>query len=217
MKKLTILIVEDESELREQLVESLEFYADTVYEADNGAMAWDLYKKYNPDIVMTDINMPKLSGLDLAKKIRADNKKTKIIIVSAYTDTTYLLRAVEMNLVTYLVKPIPMGKLRETMLKCISDIEVEDSIMMPNGYRWGKRCDTLYLDDIEIKLTNYEMLFIKCLIKERGDTVTYETLHASIYDIQEYSQDALSSIVKRLRKKTSKNLIISCYKVGYKI
>ena len=217
MKNLTVLIAEDESELREQLVESLEFFADTVYEAEDGVQAWNLYKKYNPDIVMTDINMPKLSGLDLAKKIRADNKKTKIIIVSAYTDTQYLLKAIEMNLVTYLVKPIPIGKLRETMLKCISDIEVEDSIMMSNGYRWCKRCDTLYLDNIEIKLTNYEMLFVKCLMKEQGNTVTYETLHVSIYDIQEYSQDALSSIVKRVRKKTYKDLIVSCYKIGYKI
>jgi len=217
MKKLTILIAEDESELREQLVESLEFYADTVYEADDGAMAWDLYKKYNPDIVMTDINMPKLSGLDLAKKIKADNKKTKIIIVSAYTDTKYLLEAVEINLVTYLVKPIPLGKLRETMLRCISNIEIEDSIMISNGYRWCSRCDTLYLDDIEIKLTNYEMLFVKCLMNNQGDTVTYETLHNSIYDMQEYSQDALSSIAKRVRKKTYKDLIIASYKIGYRI
>ena len=213
----TILIAEDESELREQLVESLEFYTDTVYEAEDGAEAWNIYKKYNPDIVMTDINMPKLSGLDLAKKIRADNSKTSIIIVSAYTDTAYLLRAVEMNLVTYLVKPIPIGKLRETILNCISDIRVENCISLSNGYSWCKKNDLLYLDDVEIKLTNYEMLFVKSLMKERGSTISYEMLHNDIYDMQEYSQDALSSIAKRVRKKTYKDLITSCYKIGYKI
>jgi len=217
MRRPTILIAEDESELREQLAESLEFYADTVYEAEDGVQAWNLYKKYNPDIVMTDINMPKLSGLDLAKKIRADNKRTNIIIVSAYTDTAYLLRAVEMNLVTYLVKPIPMGKLRDTILKCTLDIEIEDCVSLSNGYRWCREEDMLYLDEVEIKLTNYEMLFVKSLMKERGNTISYETLHNNIYDMQEYSQNALSSIAKRVRKKTYKDLIISCYKIGYKI
>jgi len=217
MKKLTILIADDESELREQLVEFLEFYADTVYEAEDGIEAWELYKKYDPDIVMTDINMPRLSGLDLVKKIRTHSDKTKIIILSAYTNTAYLLRAVEMNLVTYLVKPIPMGKLREAILQCMPDIAIDDSIALPNGYRWHKSDSILYEHDREIKLTNYEMLFVRSLINRRGQPVSYETLHNEIYDMQEYSQDALSSIAKRVRKKSYKDLIISCYKMGYKI
>jgi len=79
MKKLKLLYAEDERNIRKDFVIYLEsMYDFTIYEADNGEEALELFKKYTPEIVLTDISMPKMSGLILAKEIRKISKHTKI-------------------------------------------------------------------------------------------------------------------------------------------
>jgi two-component system response regulator VanR len=71
-----------------------------------------LYEKYKPDIIITDIQMPKLNGLEFVKRIRQKDKKTQIIIITAFCDKDYLLKAIELGLVKYLVKPVKKKSLK---------------------------------------------------------------------------------------------------------
>lgn len=217
MKNLSLLIAEDESALREQLVESLGLMIDTVYEAKDGEEAYMHYQRYQPDIIVTDLEMPKLNGLELIAKIRAKDRHTQIIILSAHSDTHYLQKAVELNLTCYLIKPIPTGQLRESIIKAMANIKEQQNVVLADNYCWDSKKKLLYYEDKEVKLSHYELLFIERLIASKSQTVSFEDIHNYIYDMQEYSQDAISSLVKRLRKKTTKNIAVSCYKEGYKI
>jgi YesN/AraC family two-component response regulator len=126
MKNLSILIAEENVFLREELVEYISTFVDDIYQANNGIEAFDMYQKYKPSIILTDINIPLLNGLELTEKIREVDENIEIIIISAYTYTEYLLSAIELDLVSYLAKPIQRNKLEDTLLKSIAKSRPEN-------------------------------------------------------------------------------------------
>lgn len=217
MKNISILIVEDEPELLERLIKYLSIFCDTIYKATNGEEALKIYNKYLPNIILTDINMPKLTGVEFIAKIRQKDKNSQIIILSAHTHTEDFLKIVPLNLVSYLVKPVQMEQLKKTVLKAIDNISKSDKIELNNDYIWDIQTKTLSREDLVIDLTSYENTFLDCLISKVNQQVSYEDIHNHIYDFDEYSQDAIFTIVKRIRKKTKKEFIKSCFKFGYKI
>jgi len=222
MKNLSILVAEDDVMLRKALVDYISIFIDNIYQASNGIEAFTMYEKYKPNIIFTDINMPLLNGLDLIDKIRKIDKNIEIIIISAYTDTEYLLRAVELHLASYLVKPIEADKLKDTLLKSINialskSKSSETIVKLSDNYHWDYKHKQLYLKDKKIKLSNYELLFMECLICSKNSTVSYEAIHRFVYEDKDYSKDSITSLVKRLRHKSSKNIVIASYREGYKI
>ena len=83
-KKYTILYIEDDEGVRTINSRFLNRMFNELYEAKDGQEGYELYKKYHPDIILTDIKMPRLDGISLAKKIREKDKTTKIIINKYY-------------------------------------------------------------------------------------------------------------------------------------
>ena len=217
MNKISILIVEDEPELLKRLSKYLSIFCDTVYEAENGEEALLLYKKYLPNIILTYINMPKLSGIEFVEKIRQTDVHSQIIILSAHAHTEDFLKVIPLNLVSYLIKPVQMNELKNTILKAIKNIPLNEIIKLNNEYTWNKKIKCLLYETKIIDLTSYELAFVDCLILKLNQRVSYEEIHNHIYDYDEYSQDAIFTLVKRIRKKTKKDFIKSCFKFGYKI
>jgi DNA-binding response OmpR family regulator len=217
MENLKILIIEDDIDLRVQLAEYLKLFFKTVYESETAEDGYKIYIEHDIDVLMSDINLPKMNGLDLVKKIRKDDNDIPIIILSAHTDTKYFLQAIELNLITYLIKPIQTDKFRGAILKSISNLTKENLINLKYDYIWNKTDKSISQNDVKLELTSYEKLLIECLLLNPNRCITYDNMHDYIYDIQNFSKDALSSLVKRIRQKTQKEFIISCYKEGYKI
>lgn len=109
--KYRILIAEDELISLEMLSEILkEDY--NVLTAENGKKAFELYKKFNPHIIISDLNMPIMNGIELIKKIRQLDRNSKIIITTCKDDIETLLQATELKLFKYLVKPIDFTALK---------------------------------------------------------------------------------------------------------
>jgi len=217
MDNFSILIADDEPELLDKLTEYVKIFCDTVYTAIDGEEAYEVYKKNQPTLIFADINMPKLNGIELIGKIRETDKKTKIVILSAHTDTDYLLKAVELQIVSYLVKPVKMDELKAIIVKTVSELEEDSKVALNNDYIWVLNRKVLIYDSKQVDLSTYELLLIECLVNTKNQCVTYEELHNYIYDLNEFSKYALNSLVKRIRQKTKKEFITSCYKLGYKI
>lgn len=215
---LSILIVEDDLTLSHQLQEYLEMFFHDIYLAQNGSEGYEKYKTHRPNIIITDINMPLDNGIEMIQKIRAKESETQIIVISAYTKTDYFLELIKYNLVGYLVKPIKSQELENIIVGVIEKLKQKKYLYMSDGFKWDIKDDILLHHDEKINLTNYEVLFIKTLLKNKNRCVTFVDIHYSVYDYEnEYSQYAIQSLVKRLRKKIPQDLIKSCYKEGYKI
>ena len=106
LKKLTILYVEDEEDIKEQFSRFLKRRVKTLYTASNGKEGLALFKKHTPDIIITDIQMPKMSDLAMAKSIREVNSKIPIIAITAFNESDYLLKSIDLGIDKYLFKPI---------------------------------------------------------------------------------------------------------------
>jgi len=92
----------------------------TVYTAENGLIGLELFKKHTPGIVITDINMPVMDGIEMAGKIKSIKSDTKFIVLTGYNDKNYLEKFSEIGFDDYIVKPVDFGKLFAAIEKCRS-------------------------------------------------------------------------------------------------
>lgn len=119
-----VLYVEDDSTTREEVAFYLERSVYKLYQAGNGAEGLKLYQKYEPDLVITDIEMPVMDGLEMIKAIKGLEHKAPVIVTTAYYETNYLLSAVNIGVERYLLKPLDLKKMLEEMREVLSDLKV---------------------------------------------------------------------------------------------
>lgn len=219
LKNLKILIVEDDEIARENAVEFLEEFSTNIYEAPDAFEGLKIYEKTSPDIIITDIEMPKLNGLEFVKKIRESDKKVQIIVLTAFCDTKYLLKAVELGLIKYLIKPIDEKEFREALSLAANSIkEDESNIISLEKELIFDMFNLTLLDNGEIiKLRTKETQFLALLIKNRKRFVTYIEIENSVWEDEVMSKDALKTLVKNIKKKIPSHLITNLSGTGYKI
>lgn len=219
LKKLTLLYVEDEKFIRQNAVEYLSRICDNVLEASNGLEALEVYKKYKPDIIISDINMPKMNGLAFAEQVRKTDRETPIILATAHTETHYLLKAVELQLVKYIVKPITSAKLQEALALSVDYLSVKSkNIVQINTYTlYDVFNKTLLIHDEIIKLTKNEQLLLHLLSKHHERAITYEEIENMIWVHEGMSMDALRSLVRMLRKKLGGDFVENISGIGYRL
>ena len=113
--KLTLLYVEDEDGIRSQLSKFLRYFSTIVYTATNGKEGLELYKKHLPDIVISDIKMPIMNGIEMVKAIKEINQKQHIIFTTAHSESNYFMDAIDMQVDGYILKPIDLKKLEQKL------------------------------------------------------------------------------------------------------
>ncbi len=218
---ISILIAEDESELREYLQEYLELFFKQVYIAKCGNEGYKQYLDKRPDIIISDINMPNLDGLSMIKRIRERESETEIIIMSAHSQREKLLQAIELGLVTYLIKPIDSQKLKDILLGLVDKLRSSKKrIYLSNTIFWDKTSSTLWDDKKQIFLKEKELMLFKLLCSKTNHAFTSENIFHHLYGEQtdkEFSEYSITSFIKRLRAKLPQNLIQNEYGSGYKI
>jgi len=213
---LTILYVEDEALIRQNAVEYLGRICKTVFEAEDGFQALQLYHDSKPDIIISDIKMPHINGLEFARKIRQIDKTTPIIIATAHTETDYLLQAVELQLVKYIVKPITAPKLKSALDLAHEHLNQTSIMILAKESVYDSLNKTLIINKEIIKLTKNELLLLDLLIKNYQRTVTYQEIENLIWPYEGMSIDALRSLVRSLRKKLQGDFIENISGIGYR-
>ncbi|MBZ0157762.1 MAG: diguanylate cyclase [Alphaproteobacteria bacterium] len=108
---LSVLFTEDEIPAREMIARMLKREVRTLYLAENGQKGLELFLKHSPDIVITDIRMPVMDGLEMAEKIKSINKQTPIIVTTAHDDSDFFLKSIEIGVDRYLLKPVDVFRL----------------------------------------------------------------------------------------------------------
>jgi len=122
-KDIVILYVEDEQDIRDGLVPILNYFADKLYIAIDGKDGLEQYKKCNPDIVISDIKMPNLNGIDMVKEIKKIDRKQHIIFTTAHSESGFFMEAINLQVDGYILKPIDLDLL---------ELKIEDIIHQVN-------------------------------------------------------------------------------------
>lgn len=218
-ENIKILVVEDDDIARENSVELLQNYFKYIYEASNALDALKIYEEINPHIIISDIQMPKLNGLEFISKIRQKDKNVQIIILTAFCDKDYLLRAVELQLVKYLIKPVNEKELENALKNACENINKDETniIELDVDFKFDMYNLTLIKDNDLVKLRAKEIDFIYLLLKNKNRYVTYQEIENFVWNDEVMTKDALKTLVKNIKKKIPKELILNLTGTGYKI
>jgi len=217
--KYTLLYIEDEAPIQMVTSMFLEPYFSEIFEASNGIEAMELYEEQKPDVIITDIEMPKMNGLEFCKKLRENDKTTPIIITTAYTSIEYLLEAVSLNLIKYLGKPLKEEALVEALETCFEQLESENPsvVQLSETLYYDTFNQTLSSSDKIITIPSSQRLFLNILIKNKNRVVNYSELEYEIWYDKVMTADSLRTLVRKLRKVVGKEVIENISKTGYKI
>ncbi len=219
----SILFIEDEKAIREAYVNHLRRYFDDIYEAEDGEEGLKIYYDKKPDILIIDINLPKLSGIELLQIIREKDHTTKALMLTAHTETDLLIQASELKLTKYLIKPITRGALKEAIELTIEElsrfkIESKNILILQEGYTWNYKEKKLSKNSIEVILTALETKLFNYFLNNINISLSYDNIIENVWKLPEETNiDSLKTLVKKLRVKIPKNLIINMYSFGYKI
>ncbi len=217
LNAFTVLYAEDEDGIRNNIQEILQHLFKEVYSAKNASEAYMKYIENNPDLIITDIKMGNETGIDLVKKIRKSDSKTRIIITSAFTDLEYLLQATELHLIKYIVKPITQDKLMEALGAFVNSYDNSKIYNLIPNWIFDYSKAVVSNGKEEFTLTKKENNFLKLLIS-KNRIITYEELETNIWDEDSVmTSNAMRLFIKNFRKKLPKDFLKNVQGVGYKL
>jgi DNA-binding response OmpR family regulator len=217
LENLNILYAEDDPHIRENLVPTLSMIFGNVYAASNGSEALKIYHQKKIDVVLLDYVMPFMSGYDVAKEIRNNDKYIPIIISSAFTDKEKLLNAIELNLVKYLEKPIIYDDLKKVFLSTITSLQENNRLNVKLddnlSYSYVTKIVTS-VDGKEMQLTKNEIYFLELLLTKRTQLFTKAVIENEIFK-EAIDENTMRNLVYRLRKKLGTEAIVTIKDLGY--
>ncbi|MCH9813024.1 MAG: response regulator transcription factor [Epsilonproteobacteria bacterium] len=216
MSVYSILYVEDDPQIRRYISEFLKRYCKTIYTSDNSEEAKTLYHKHHPDILLLDINLPGQNGIEFASYIRERDQETRILISTAYTNKEFMLRAVELSLTRYLVKPVTSDELIEALQKCLGELSSSDLFVLGEGYLYNRSQSAVFNDKEKVVLRKKEAEILEYFIAHEGEVVRYEVLETILWSQSVMTRDAIRSQIRNIRKKIPISLFKNISGIGYK-
>ncbi|MDD2886862.1 MAG: response regulator transcription factor [Aliarcobacter sp.] len=215
LNAFSVLYVEDEDGIRNNIEEILRHLFKEVATAKNASDAYKKYIQNKPDLIITDIKMGNETGIDLVKKIRETDSKTRVIVTSAHTDLDYLLEATQLHLVKYIVKPITNDNLMEALESFIKSYDDNKIYNLNENWVFNSSKSVVSNGTEDFILTKKEAIFLKLLIT-KNRVISYEELENAICDDDSIlTSNAMRLFIKNLRKKLPENFLKNMQGIGY--
>jgi len=229
-KELSILFVEDHDELRENTTDILKYFFKRVDSVSNGVEAFEYYteslrKNDTYDLVLTDIQMPKMNGVVLTQKIYEVYPQQCVVVLSAHDETEYLLPLINLGIEQFIKKPIDYQELLKVLLVIAKKINLKEesqtshqNIYFDKTTYFNKETKSLIENKNSLYLTKYEIIFLMLLSTKVGRIYSNEDI-VNYFNDEDESIDSqnIRKLVSKLRKKLPVDTLESIYGVGYKL
>ena len=214
---MKLLIVEDEKTMQRILYKGfhkLEYMVDAAYD---GEEAVDLFFSNVYDLIILDLNLPKMDGLDVLQEIRADNKEIPVIILSARSEIEDKITGLDEGANDYLAKPFHFGELEARVRALLRrNFKTSDTIVEIEEVRIDTATKRIFVSGEEINLAKKEYGIIEYLILRKDEVITSTELIEHIWESD--TEDAFNSLKVRLstlRKKLPEGFIKNIRGCGY--
>ena len=216
LKNFTVIIAEDDDEVRKRLKNTLTFYFKKVYEANNGKTAYQIILKEKPNLIISDIEMSNGDGIQLVNQIRKVDQITPIIILSAYSKEEYLLKLINLKIDQYILKPAVNKQLFEAISKALIKPN-HDILNIHLNVQLNTANNILTYKQEEITLKKKEKDFLILLYENKNNITKYSLIQEKIWMDKVMTQNALKTFIKELRKKLPVQIIDNVIQEGYKL
>lgn len=223
---LTLLFVEDNKDLRESALNIFSKLFQTVDSAVDGKEGLKLYENFYfenstyYDLIISDIQMPNLDGIEMSRRIFEINKEQKIVIISAYSDKKYLIDLINLGVDGFMQKPLSSEQIINVLYEVCSSFKDKNFLELGEGYSYNSVIKSLFFNGDKVNLSDKELKTLDFLIKNKNQSFSSEDIFNHIYYDQvekEFSIDSIKSLFKRLRKKLPHGLIINNHQSGYSV
>ncbi len=220
LKNIHVLYVEDDDVIQKQYVTIFEHFFDHLHVAGSALEGLELFEIYPISLVITDLRMQGMDGLQMLHKMREVSPKIPALITSSYAERDELLRAVRLQLVDYLIKPLDYAVIKEALLRCVAWMNQENllQVQLSETLSYSHTSKQLCVNGETFALPNKEAQLFEMLLKQRGKLVSHETLDALLYGYDdEIPDNGLRNILRKLRKKLPVGMIETHRNGGYKL
>ncbi len=222
LKEITILYVEDDDDTRENVADTLSKFTNNLILASDGLEALEMCKTNDIQLIITDIEMPNMDGIEFITEFRDDDMTTPVVMLTAHDTSDYILPCANLNIQSYIIKPITYTKLKETLLKVINYLNVTSNIHIhiTNNLSYDKINGVLIVsNNEEISLNKKEKALMDLFVEHKNNLVTYSEIeHTVWYDYDEVmTESALRTVIKNIRKKANVKFINNVSGLGYKL
>ena len=215
-QQFTVLYAEDDKDVRDGTVVFLENFFKHVKIAEDGQEAIGLYDEYFQsngkyfDIVITDIQMPHMNGIDFSKEVLSKNKEQKILVTSAFDDKDYLIELINTGVSRFVQKPLVLEQITSILHELCSELAEERELFrfldLGNEFVWDSKDKTLVFANFKITLTHDETELLSAFIDEVNDKSITLKIFEHIYQDNEITvSDEIKSIIENLQKKYKKS------------
>ncbi len=214
---MKILLLEDEYSLRKSMKEFLEEDGYIVDDFSSGELAQNALYDTQYDLLLLDVNVPKLNGFDLLEQARESSIDTPAIFITSLTEIDSLERGYNLGCCDYVKKPFDMVELKLRVSSALSSRRGQEKIVnIGNGYEYNTGSFTLFKDSEEVVLSKTERMIFDLFIQNRSQTLSTEKITEYVWS--EYVDPANVRVqINNLRKKLSKGMIVNVRGVGYKL
>lgn len=220
LKKLSqihVLIVEDDEMTAFALRQSLGMHCKRVDVANDGIEGFEMFEKFKPDIVISDINLPEMNGLDMVHSMHEVCPHLPVIIITSYDTEENISESINQGAYNYLRKPISIEELQTSLLMATKNI-YNFQISLDNNFIYDKNNKELVDGEGKVvKLTKLEREIIHLLISNMDKTVDYSTIESYAWQEKSMSIEALRMRIKKIRQKTYNDIIENISGCGYRI
>lgn len=215
LKNLSVLLVEDEQNLAHLLRDAIGDQFKQFLLAHDGEEGLKITKQIEPDMVITDITMPKMNGLEMSTAIHEHYPTLPIVILSAYSEKEYLLEAIDIGITKYLIKPFDPDELLEVICTLAHRLKQSRQITLMPPFHFDTDAQKLFKNGIMVRLSRRENLFIDRLIASPNRFLSSESIKATLWDEEDVSDERLRVFINRLRQKTHPDLVENIVGQGY--
>ncbi len=222
LKEVTILYVEDDKKTRDTIFETLSKFSNNIKTAKDGKEALEIYKAGSIQLIITDIEMPIMNGIKFITEVRKEDIITPIVMITAHTSTEYLLPCANLNIQSYILKPINFKNLKEALFKVTEFLNLTSNIYIhiSKELSYDKINGVLVIhENEEISLNKKEKALMSLLVENKNKLATYSEIEYAVWlDNDEImTESALRTVIKNLRKKSDIKFIDNVSGLGYKL
>lgn len=215
---MKILLLEDDAILGDLIYNSLVDKNFEVRHAEDGDEALDFVENEKFDLLIFDINVPGISGLELLKNIREYSITTPVIMITAYQDTEHLKKGFDFGCDDYIKKPFELEELHHRIKNLSRRFAIDDTkiLTLASNIKLLKDKNTLILDDKSYEISNKENKILSYLFNQKGRTVSFDELIQNIWNFDDMpSETTIRVYIKNLRNILGKDKIKTVRGLGY--
>ena len=214
---MKLLIVEDEYTLRKALVKGFQKLEYTVDAAEDGDAALELYFTNQYNLILLDLNLPKLDGLDVLREIRKENKEIPVLILSARNEVSDKILGLDTGANDYLEKPFHFDELEARARALLRrNFKTSPTIIICGDVKLDTSLKNVFWGGSEVQFTKKEYGILECLMLNKGRIVSSEELIDAVWESDADSfTNSFKVHINAMRKKLPKDFIKNTKGQGY--